>query len=132
MAIHDNFVALAKRLIDKHGRSVSIRSETYVASTSQPWKKSAGSSSTTDYKTKAAFLDNDQRYLLLALPGRPDQPTTVQMELDRLVLIAADSIPIEITIKDTIVDGSKVWKITQAKLIQPGPTPVVWMLRVAN
>jgi hypothetical protein len=111
---------------------VYVRRETYTESATEPWKKSSGTTTTRDYKTKAAFLDNDSRDLLLSIPGQPDQQTTVEREIDRFVYIPADDLPIDVTVADTIVDGDKVWEITQVQLIKPGPTPVVWVLRVAN
>lgn len=132
MAVHDNFVALAIRLVNKHGRQVFVRRETYTASASEPWNKDAGATKTTDYPVKAAFLDDDSRDLLLSIPGQPDQKTTIEKSLDRAVYIPAGSLPIAVTIADTLVDGDRVWEITQVQLIKPGPTPVVWVLKVAN
>jgi hypothetical protein len=112
--------------------NVFVRRESYTASDSEPWNKNAGSTSRQDYPVKAAFLDNDSRDLLLSIPGQPDQKTTVERSLDRAVYIPAESLPIDVTIADTIVDGDRVWEITQVQLIKPGPTPVVWVLKVAN
>lgn len=130
--MHENFVALAERLISKHGRTVYVRRETYIEDSVEPWKKTEGSSKTTDYAVKAVFLDEDSRNVMLSIPGRPDQPTTMEGSLDRYVMIPAGALPIDVTIADSIVDGDRVWKITQIQLIQPGATPIVWRLKVEN
>ncbi len=130
--VHQNFVDLADKLIKKNGRTVFIRRQ--IGETEKeagkPWLGTV--SDTQDTKTVAAFLDNDSRDLLLMLPGEADQRTTLEREIDRIVFIPVKGLPFDIEIEHQLVDGDKVWEITQVNLIQPGPTKIVWKLRVSN
>ncbi|MEE8551510.1 MAG: hypothetical protein V3T08_09695 [Gemmatimonadota bacterium] len=130
--VHGNFQDLAVRLIRKNGRPVSIRRD--LGSTpvdpSKPWLGKV--SNVQDVPTIAAFLDNDKRDLLLMLPGQADQRTIVEADLGRRVFIAAKGLGFEITIADRLVDGDQVWEIKEVKVIKPGPTPVVFVLKVSN
>ncbi len=132
MAIHDNFVALADRLVKKHGRTVSIRRQVgeTLKEAGKPWLGTVVD--TQDTRTVAVFLDNDSRDMLLMLPGEADQRTTLEREIDRVVFIPAQGLSFDIEIEHQIVDGDKVWEITQVNLIRPGPTKILWKLRVAN
>ncbi len=130
--VHQNFVDLADRLIKKNGRPVFIRRQVgeTLKEFGKPWLGTVPD--TQDTKTVAAFLDNDSRDLLLMLPGEADQRTSLEREIDRVVLIPAKGLSFDIEIEHQIVDGDKVWEITQRKLVKPGPTPIFWMIRVAN
>ncbi len=132
MAIHDNFVELMDRLVQKHGRDVSIRRQTGTTAKDplKPWLGDVAE--TTDTATKGVFLDNDSRDLLLMLPGQPDQRTTLEREIDRQLMIAAKDLCFEIEIDHVIVDGSVNWQITQVNKIQPGPTLIGYVLRISN
>ncbi len=131
-AMHQNFVDLADRLIKKHGRSVFIRRQVgeVLKEAGKPWLGTV--SATEDTKTFAAFLDNDSRDLLLMLPGEADQRTTLEREIDRVVFIAAKGMPFDVENEHQIVDGDKVWEITQVTRVKPGPTLIAWKIRVAN
>lgn len=130
--VHGNFQDLAVRLINKNGRVVSIRRD--LGSTPidplKPWL--GNTPKTEDKRTKAVFLDNDKRDLLLVLPGAADQQTIVEADLSRRVFVAAKGLSFVITIKDQLVDGDQVWEIKQVNVIGPGPTPVVYVLKVSN
>lgn len=132
MAIHDSFVALMSRLVQKNGRTVSIRRQT-GSTLRDPANPHLGATPDfSDTSTKAVFLDTDLRDLLLMLPGQPDQLTTVAREIDRMVLVPASGLSFELTEDMKIVDNGKVWEITQLAKIQPGPTIVGYVARVSN
>ena len=130
--VHENFQDLEVRLIKKNGRAVSIRRDlgSTPVDVTKPWL--GNTPATQDKRTFAAFLDNDKRDLLLVLPGAADQQTIVEADLGRSVFIAAKGLGFAITIKDQIVDGDQVWEIKQVKVIQPGPTPVAYVLKLSN
>lgn len=132
MAIHENFQNLAVRLISKHGRSVKIVRDlgTEPADADKPWL--GNTPITRETSVKAAFLDKDSRDLLLLVPGATDQQTLIEASLYRRVFIAAKGLGFEITVADKIEDGDTVWEIQQVNLIKPGPTPVVYVLKVSN
>lgn len=132
MAIHDNFVDLMDRLVGKNGRAVEIRRQTgsTLKDVSRPELGSVEAFSNTS--VKAVFLDNDLRDLLLLIPGAPDQRSIVEREIDRLCMIPGKGLAFEIDVSHTIVDGDKVWEITQVIKIQPGPTLVGYLLQLSN
>jgi len=55
----------------------------------------------------------------------------VTREIDRLVLVPAKFLTFELTDDYKIVDGTKVYEITRVVKIQPGPTLVGYIVRVA-
>ncbi len=131
-AIHENFVELMDKLVRKNGRAISIRRQTGTT-LKDPANPHLGSTiETTDTPTKGVFLDNDSRDLLLMLPGQPDQRTVLDREIDRLLMIPGKGLNFELDIEATIVDGSKLWQITQVNKIQPGPTLVGYFVRISN
>lgn len=132
MAVHSNFVDLMDRLVAVNGRPVSVRKQT-GSTPKDPTRPELGSvAETTDYSRNAVFLDSDLRDLLLALPGMPDQRTMITREIDRLVLVPAKNLAVDIDLEDRLVDGSVVWEITRVIKIQPGPTLVGYILRVSS
>lgn len=56
MADHAKFVALAQRLIAKHGRSVTFKTLDAVTDASKPWRGSTGGTSTDLLTTLAVFV----------------------------------------------------------------------------
>ncbi len=130
--VHQNFVDLAARLIKKNGRVISIKRQvgTALKDPAKPWLGEEPDFRTT--RTPAVFLDNDSRDLLLMLPGEADQRTTLEREIDRVVLIAAKGLSFDIKTEHQIVDGNKTWEITNVVEVKPGPTTIFWKLRVSN
>ena len=132
MAVHSNFVDLMDRLVAANGRPVFIRKQT-GSTPKDPARPELGFiAETTDYARNAVFLDHDLRDLLLALPGMPDQRTLITREIDRLVMVPAKSLAVEIDLEDRVVDGSTLWEITRVVPIKPGPTLVGYILRVSS
>lgn len=130
--VHGNFEDLAVRLIAKNGRPVSIRRDTGTvdADVAKPWL--GKTAVIQDTATIAVFLDNANKDFLLMIPGAPDQRTLIEAEDYFNVFIAAKGLNLSIQVSDTLVDGSTVWEIKQVRVVQPGPTPVMWMLKVSN
>ena len=131
MAIHDNFVNLMARLVEKHGRTVVIRRQTGSTLKIAGRPEAGVVPSYSNTNQKVVFLDHDTRDLLLAIPGAADEQTMVTREIDRLVLVPAKALTFELTDDYTIVDGTKVFEITRVVKIQPGPTLVGYIVRVA-
>lgn len=133
MAVHDNFVDLMDRLVEANGRDVNLRRQTGTTLKDAANPHLGFVEDTTDTPKKAVFLDNDQRDLLLALPGRPDQLTTAEREIDRLVLVAAKGLAFEITGDVVVVDSDgSLWEITEVHKLQPGPTLIGYTLKVGR
>lgn len=136
MAIHDNFARLMARLVQKNGRSVSIRRNTgnVPVSVGEPWKGVVPLVEDTPHT--AAFLDHDLRSLLILLPDVADERTDVAREIDRLVLVPklladGSELPYALDIAHKLVDGSTIWNITRVVEIKPGPTLVGYIVRVS-
>lgn len=136
MAIHDNFAALAKKLIAKNGRPVTVKTTTRTPSDpAKPWDGDSESVSTTG--APAVFLDPDASTTFGDLMIQLTQGLT-QEERDSLTgarttcWIAAQAVPNGITPADTIVDGNTEWEIRSVKKLQPGPTVVAYVLEVTR
>ncbi len=134
MALHDNFVDLASRLISKNGRSVTLTRSTITTDVSEPWK--IGSTAVTTATIKAVFFLNEQSDFLAILTqvaGRGDQEVTQALgEKSLQVLIAAKGLPFVPTPSDTLVDGANTWEITRVDPTKPGPTAVMYELQVSR
>ncbi len=132
MALHDNFVDLAVRLINKNGRSVTLTQTTITPSVTEPWK--IASTATATATIKAVFFLNEQSDFLAVLTqvaGRGDQEVTSALNEKSLqVLIAAKGLSFVPTPSDTLVDGDKTWEITRVDPTKPGPTAVMYELQV--
>jgi hypothetical protein len=134
MALHDNFVDLAARLINKNGRSVTLTQTTITPDPTEPWKilTTTGTTAT----VKAVFFLNEQSDFLAILTqvaGRGDQEVTQALgEKSLQVLIAAKGLPFVPTPTDTLVDGDNTWEITRVNPTKPGPTPVMYELQVSR
>jgi len=131
VALHDNFVDLMDRLVEKHGREILIRRQTGSALKIAGRPEAGVQPSYTNTTQKVVFLDHDTRDLLLAIPGTADEQTMITREIDRLVMVPAKRLTFELTDDHKIVDGAKVFEITRVVKLQPGPTLVGYIVRVA-
>ncbi len=132
--LHENFVDLAVRLINKNGRLVTLTQTTITPDPTEPWK--IASQSTTTATVKAAFFQNEESDFLAILTqvaGRGDQEVTQALaEKSRQVLIAAKGLPFVPTPSNTLVDGDVTWEVTDVGTDKPGPTPVMYTLQVSR
>ena len=136
MAVHESFVALMSRLVEKNGRPVSVRRNigTSAVEVGKPWLGVTPVNEDTAHT--ACFLDHDLRSLLILLPDVADERTDIAREIDRLVLLPArladgTDLPYELDISHKLVDGATVWNITRVVKIQPGPRLIGYVVRIA-
>lgn len=137
--IHENFQKLAQRLITKNGRPVQVKRTVQTApDPAKPWK--AGTDPDPEVTTQdapAVFFDSDDVTKFEDLLVRLTQETGTR---DRTSIIAERSwawiavldVPDGIEATDTLVDTnlSQEWKIGNVNLIQPGPTPILYIVEV--
>ena len=116
MGVHQNFVDLAKRLIDQNGRPVQIKKLTRTPTDSaKPWAEDTVTE--TFSKTNALFLTDSTRDLVLALRalgvgGQGSESPTVLSGRGTMVLIPAKGLTFEPESKHKIVDGDVEWEIS--------------------
>lgn len=116
MALEDTAV----KLINKFGRSAALlRKSDVLGDPAKPWDGAAteGVSET----VQAVFVN---------YKGQQVDGTVIQAG-DMQCLIAAKSTT-GIGTEDTIVDGTRKWRIISADLIQPGTIEYLWKLQVRS
>ena len=136
MGVHQNFVDLAKRLIDQNGRSVQIKNETRTPTDSaKPW--AADTVVETFANTKALFLTDQSRDLVLALRalgvgGQGSEAPTVLAGRGTMVLIPAKGLSFPPKMEHKVVDGDIEWEIAGVDKLQPGPDVILYTLTLGN
>ena len=131
MALHTKFAVLAKRLIEKHGREVSLVFPSQdVSDIDQPWRGSH---------------DGEENVLdLIAYIGdyeSQDVDQNIVQHGDKKMLVAADSIVVAggTTYPDPIIenvtfveDGGLRWRVESQKSVNPGETEIYYELRLVR
>lgn len=128
MALADRLADTAVRLITKHGRAISVRAKTKTPDQAQPWKLL--STATSDMVTVGAFFENTLSDLEIALGQVLGAPEGARSNLNikgTRCLIPARDLASEVVSENTIIDGTRTWEIIDVELIQPGPTPVMYI-----
>lgn len=117
--------ATAKRLIDKHGRTVTLlKHGSTPADGNKPWR---GVSAPVDATVtgKAAFVP--RTFILASFAADFDGV----LEESEYALFAADNDDGELLETFNVMqDGSRDWKIMRTELIAPGDTRVLYMMQV--
>ena len=106
--------ATADRLIEKFGQAVSIRRTTVVGGVASD--PTSGTSTDTDYVTKAAIIDYTSREI----------DGTAILATDQRALIAVGDLTIDLETSDKLVVGSVVWPIFNINKLSPAGTIVLW------
>lgn len=120
MAGYDNAVALAKRLIEKKGRTVTLRQGISPAPTDPdaPWRVGAPVEITK--RVKAVFLHYSQK----EVDGSRVRAT------DEKVLVAAGSLGSFVPAVGTaILDGARTLRVESVEVVRPGDDAVVYELQ---
>lgn len=122
-ATHVRLAATAKRLIEKHGRTVTfVKNSTTLTDSAKPWDGVAPASPTETSAVAAVFEDTT-----FDAAG-----TSVHRKNVGMVLVAQNSLgtAVDLSTYDVVNDGGKPRKITRRLKIAPGDTTVAWMLEV--
>lgn len=126
MADHAKFAATAKRLIDKHGRSVTVvKRGKQPSDSNKPWRSQAAP--VTDEVTGIAVFVNssDLGYMV-----RDEENTKRSV---KVALFAADDDGgNNLETFDEIRDGSVKWQISKAEVLFPADTRILYMFEVAR
>lgn len=135
MGVHDNFAALAQKLITKDGRTVQVKTTTRTpVNPAEPW--GADNESDSLASGPGVFLDPDaattaQELLIQLSQGLTAQERTDVTGESTNVWLAALDFPNGVKDTDTLVDGTTEWEIVSVKKIQPGPTIIAYLLEVS-
>ncbi len=134
--VHQNFVDLAKRLIDQNGRSVKIKKLTAtLADPAKPW--SAETTTESFAPTKALFLDDASKDLVLALRalgvgGQGSEGVALVTGRGTMVLVPAKGLAFAPKSEHKLVDGDVEWEISGVTKLQPGPDVIMYTLALGN
>ena len=128
MAIHDNFADLAVRLITKNGRAITVRKKNKTADPAEPWKLTG--TTTTDQTVVGVFFENafsDLEMALAQVLGAPEGARTNLSIKGTRCYIPARGLSFPISTEHVIIDSTRTWEIVDLDLIQPGPTPIMYI-----
>lgn len=130
---YDGFVALALRLIQKNGRSVSIRRDTGTTSVeaNKPWR---GTVASTEETATYAVFDREsafEQFVRLASGRETPVRSTVQRTGLRAI-IPASGLSFVPVLANKLVDGSDVYEITKIEPIRPGDVPIAYVLELGS
>lgn len=114
-AFYDNLAATALSLLETYGKSVSIRTYTDTFP-SKPYTPSRAASDETAQAVEESYSSHD-------LDG-----TTVRVG-DKRYLVAASDLTTAPTTAALLVDGSVAYEIVRVDAVQPGGTPVIYVLQ---
>jgi hypothetical protein len=128
MALADRLAATALRLITKHGRAITVRQKNNTPDVAQPWKLTG--TTNTDQPAIGAFFENTLSDLEIALGqvlGAPEGARSNLSIKGTRCLIPASGLTFPIVSENVIIDATRTWEIIDVELIQPGPTPVMYI-----
>lgn len=122
MATYDSAVALAKKLIEAKGRTVTLtqRVDGAPADASKPWEPSVPVD-TAHTVTMAIFSTN-----LSYIDG-----TTIH-SAKKMALVAAASLAVVPSQKDIVTDGTDTFDISVVREIKPGDQAILYELGLVN
>lgn len=121
MAIHDKFAATAKRLIDKHGRDMTLYQQSRMAAdANKPWE-GAGVAFADSVTGKAVMTDY-----------QAEEIDEVQIKRgDKKVLFAAlNAAGKDLSRFEKLDDSGSIYGIVSVKVLQPGTTTILYTIQV--
>lgn len=128
MAIHDEFAVLASELIAENGRDITLlQSGTTASDPTKPWRGQSDAATTgtpgTSIAVKGVFINqaNTDDF------GYREKDRLNQLFKDgrQHCLVAAQGIA-DVSQFDAIKDGTRIWRITNANILQPGTTRILY------
>lgn len=126
MADFTKLAATAKRLIEKNGRTVTVQQQAVTAAdASMPWRATP-TPAAVSVTGKAVFVDSAS--LGITYVNEDNVKRGVQVAL----FAASNDGNNELEAFDTIEDGTRTWKITNAEVLQPADTRLLYMFEVAQ
>lgn len=110
--------ALAKKLIEKNGRTVTFRKLATSSDPSTPWRTSAPAVSAS-VTQKAAFVSLSSRHLGIEL-------TQDQLNSRANEVVLAGTSTIDMLHVNQIVDGTETFNVEWVQTVKPGDTAVFY------
>ena len=116
MALAERLAETTFRQIKDKGRAITLRL------TESNFKPATGAttSKNTDTPTVGVFSDFEERQI----------DGSVIKAGDKQVLVAARGLPVVPTTAYKVIDGSEVWNVEHVDTLQPGPSPILYKLRL--
>jgi hypothetical protein len=121
MTFYTESIADAKELIEEAGRSTILRQNTNVTAEDalQPWD--GVGTTNLDTTVIGVFLNYHQKYF---------NQTLVRMGDQQLLLAASSLDTIVPNLRDTIVDGTDIWKVVDIMPLKPGAEVIMYTLLI--
>ena len=132
MADHSKFLALARRLIAREGRSVTFgKLATTSADADRPWKGPARIAGlppplTNEVTTIAVFLPDGAGF------GKMIEDNDLFKNAEQMVLVAPPASGEDLSGYNVVVDGSVRWKIDVIKELKPADLTVLFAMGVSR
>ena len=135
MARFDNSIALAKRLIEKNGRTVKLlRLNRTPADATKPW---LGTSTQPHVSEGGASMTASMAFVPLGGSGLGKMigeiPSTLRSKIDQVGFVATASLPTgfdaeDLESCDQVDDGGEIYKIVLKRHLKPGRQSIMFVL----
>lgn len=129
MADHSSFLELAKRLIGKHGRSVTFyKLSSTIANPAKPWEGAGVPTETGAVNTTAVFLPHAGELEL--------SKVVIDKELfhkaEMFLLVAPPSSGVNLEDYHLVVDSTVRWRIEVIRTVRPASLTVLYVAGVCR
>lgn len=113
-------VALARKLIDKFGRTVTVeKSSNIPADSNREWR---GESASATLDVSAVLLDFDEA----------DIDGTAVKRGDKRALVAPPTTGEDLTGYETLVDEGRTWRIESVQVLRPGSATILYTFQLRS
>ncbi len=124
---YSKFVELARRLIDKSGRSCEFQKLSAVAADpAKPWLGAGAPTVIEPVTTMAVFLPDGAGF------GKLIEDNELFKSSEQMVLVAPPVGGEDLSDYHTVLDGGVRWKINVTKALAPGPVTVLYAMGVSR
>lgn len=122
------YVDLARELIDENGRSVTFQElASTPADANKPWAGAGVPTVMTTVSAFAVFLPDSGSGLGLQL-----EDDELFKSAEQVLLVAPPAGGEDLSTFHAVLDDGVRWRITVAKVLKPGPIPVLYAMGVAR
>lgn len=124
MANHSSFLKLAKRLISKHGRSVTFyKLSNTIANAAKPWEGAAAAVETGATVATAVFLPHAGELEL----GKVVKDMEVFHTAEQMLLVAPPASGVNLEDYHLVVDGTVRWKLDVIRTVKPASLTILYV-----
>lgn len=134
MVDYDEFAAIAKELVEEHGRTITLlKRNTTPTTPGTPW---TGNTATPGSGSGGASVSAIACFVPAAGSGfgsaARDRDLDIVKDVEQFALIASTSLPANTDLRafDSIDDGTHIWKVVFVEELRPGPTSLIWQIGV--